>query len=74
MIPPYNENATRPDDVYKLHDIVPEAELNSINVITIKGLATNLERVQALPYTRSNWVNQHLALLFSAPKPNKTEL
>jgi DNA-directed RNA polymerase I subunit RPA49 len=60
--------------VYKLHDIVPEAELNAININPIKGLATNLERVQALPYTRSNWVNQHLSLLFAAPKPNKIDL
>ena len=74
LIPPYDENAIRPDDVYKLHDIVPEAELNAIQISVMKNMSSNKERVAALPYTRSNWVNQHLALLFSAPKPNKTEL
>ena len=32
LIPPYDENASRPDDVYKLHDIIPEAEFNALSI------------------------------------------
>ena len=61
----------RPDDAYKLHDIIPEAEFNALSITKIRG-ANGHNRILALPYSRSNWVNQHLTLLFSAPKPNKT--
>lgn len=74
LIPPYNADAQLPEEAYRLHDIIPEAELNAIQVNNLKGMSSNKERVAALPYTRSNWVNQHLSLLFSAPKPNKNEL
>ncbi|EKM52686.1 uncharacterized protein PHACADRAFT_261280 [Phanerochaete carnosa HHB-10118-sp] len=74
LIPPYNADAQRPDDVYKLHDIIPEAEFNAVQINNLKGMSSNNERVTALPYTRSNWVNQHMSLLFSTPKPNKIEL
>ncbi|KIP06400.1 hypothetical protein PHLGIDRAFT_107028 [Phlebiopsis gigantea 11061_1 CR5-6] len=74
LIPPYDNSATRPDDVYKLHDIIPDAEFNAISTSALKHMDSNKERVSSLPYTRSNWVNQHLSLLFSAPKTNKTEL
>ncbi|KAI0688017.1 RNA polymerase I associated factor, A49-like protein [Cytidiella melzeri] len=72
LIPRYDENAMRPDDVYKLHDIVPEAEFNALSVTPLKAAGSQYERVAMLPYTRSNWVNQHLNLLYSTPKPNKT--
>ncbi|GJE92909.1 RNA polymerase I associated factor, A49-like protein [Phanerochaete sordida] len=74
LIPPYNADAQRPEEVYKLHDIVPEAELNSIQINALKAMGSNKQRVDSLPYSRSNWINQHLSLLFSAPKPNKIEL
>ena len=38
-IPPYDVDAERPDDVYALHDIIPESEFNAISVQAItKGL------------------------------------
>lgn len=73
LIPPYDEHATRPDDVYKLHSIIPEAEFNALSISKLKA-ANDRDRIRALPYWRSNWVNQHITLLFSAPKPNKTLL
>ena len=74
LIPPYDENASRPDDVYKLHDIIPEAEFNALSITPLKSAGSNKERQALLPYSRSNWVNQHLNLVFSTPKPNKTTL
>jgi DNA-directed RNA polymerase I subunit RPA49 len=72
LIPPYDEHATRPDDVYKLQDIIPEAELNAISIVPLKSASSNKERQAMLPYARSHWINQHLNLLYSTPKPNKT--
>ena len=72
LIPPYNAAATRPDDVYRLHDIIPEAELNALSISKLRSAQQGRERIMCLPYTRSNWVNQHLTLFFAAPKPNKT--
>ncbi|KAJ3528889.1 hypothetical protein NM688_g7932 [Phlebia brevispora] len=74
LIPPYDEGATRADDVYKLHSIVPEAEFNALSISRLKSASNSRERISALPYSRSNWINQHINLLFSAPKPNKTLL
>ena len=49
--------------------------INEINIQKLREVdrgANGRDRILALPYSRSNWVNQHLTLLFSAPKPNKT--
>ncbi|KAI0759667.1 RNA polymerase I associated factor, A49-like protein [Irpex lacteus] len=74
LIPPYDETATRPDDVYKLHDIIPEAEFNALSITSLKSAGSERERQAMLPYGRSNWVNQHLSLVYSTPKPNKTTI
>lgn len=74
LIPPYDESAIRPDDVYKLHDIIPEAEFNALSITSLKSAGSERERQAMLPYGRSNWVNQHLSLVYSTPKPNKTTI
>ncbi|OBZ74745.1 DNA-directed RNA polymerase I subunit RPA49 [Grifola frondosa] len=74
LVPPYNADAERPDDVYALHDIIPEAEFNAISIAAFKSADSNHERIALLPYKRSNWVNQHLHLLFSASKLKKTHV
>ncbi|KAI0092308.1 RNA polymerase I associated factor, A49-like protein [Irpex rosettiformis] len=71
LIPPYDENASRPDDVYKLHDIIPEAEFNALSIAPLKSAGSNKERQAMLPYSRSNWINQHLNLVYSTPRVNK---
>lgn len=73
LIPKYNADAIDPGDVYALHNIIPEAEFNAL---TISALATakRPERLPLLPYRHSKWVNQHLDLVFSAPKPNRKNL
>lgn len=59
--------------VYALHDIVPQVELDSIDVSRM--LATPEEaKVSCLPYQRSQWINDHLASEFKSPKPHKLNL
>ncbi|KAI0712757.1 RNA polymerase I associated factor, A49-like protein [Cerioporus squamosus] len=74
LIPPYNADAQRPQDVYALHDIIPEAEFNALPIGAIKSAKTHPERCKLLPFDRSDWVKLQLRLIFSAPKPDKTEL
>ncbi|KAI0339086.1 RNA polymerase I associated factor, A49-like protein [Trametopsis cervina] len=74
LIPPYDEHATQPNDVYKLHDIIPEAEFNALSTTPLKSAGSQKDRVAMLPYGRSLWVNQHLNLLYNTPKPNNRTL
>ncbi|OSX57880.1 hypothetical protein POSPLADRAFT_1155569 [Postia placenta MAD-698-R-SB12] len=74
LIPPYNADAQRPDDVYILSDIIPDAEFNVLSIAAFKSAESNQQRAALLPFSRSNWVNQHMALLFSAPKLRKTDM
>ena len=74
LIPPYNADAERPQDVYALHDIIPEAEFNALPINAFKSASTHQERYALLPYNRSDWVKLQLRLIYSAPKPNKSDL
>ncbi|KAH8112061.1 Rpa49 subunit specific to nuclear RNA polymerase I [Phellopilus nigrolimitatus] len=73
-IPPHDINATTPEDVYKLHDIIPEAEFHAIPVTNILAAKTTEERMSHVPYKRSEWIRQHLTSIFSVPKPNKKQI
>ncbi|EPQ55866.1 RNA polymerase I associated factor, A49-like protein [Gloeophyllum trabeum ATCC 11539] len=74
LIPRYNGDAATPEDVYGLHDIIPELEWNALPISAFMAAQTQRDRVALLPYTRSTWVNQHLQLAFSAPKVNRSTL
>ncbi|CCM05914.1 uncharacterized protein FIBRA_08152 [Fibroporia radiculosa] len=74
LIPPYNANASRPDDVYALQDIIPDAEMNALSLSALKSAKTDQERIALLPFSRSNWIKQHVHLLFSAPKLRKIDM
>jgi DNA-directed RNA polymerase I subunit RPA49 len=64
LIPPFNSAATVPSDVYKLHDIIPEAEWKAISVSAIKAATRDKERIALLPFKRSEWIYHHIRLLF----------
>ncbi|KZT68077.1 RNA polymerase I associated factor, A49-like protein [Daedalea quercina L-15889] len=74
LIPPHNPDAERPDDVYKLHDIIPETEFNALSVAPFRSAQNDRERKALLPFRHSNWINQHVFKLFQAPKLRKTDM
>ncbi|KAH9920886.1 RNA polymerase I associated factor A49-like protein [Epithele typhae] len=74
LVPPYNAEAQRPQDVYPINSVVPEVEFNALPISSFKSTKTHEERRALLPFNRSDWVNWHLRLMYSAPKPNKTNL
>ncbi|THG97457.1 hypothetical protein EW145_g7611 [Phellinidium pouzarii] len=73
-IPPYDLNATTPEDVYKLYEIIPEAEFEAIPIRNILAASSMEERMKYIPFNRSDWIRQHLNSIFSSPKPNKKEI
>ncbi|KAI0632958.1 RNA polymerase I associated factor A49-like protein [Trametes polyzona] len=74
LIPPYNADAQSPKDVYALHDIIPEAEFNALPISVFKAAKSDHDRIALLPFKRSDWLRLQLKLIYSAPKPNKTDL
>ncbi|KAL4253801.1 RPA49/POLR1E RNA polymerase subunit family protein [Abortiporus biennis] len=74
LIPPFNQDAARPEDVYALKDLIPDNEYNAILVSALKDAGTEKERLAILPWSRSDWISAHLRLVFAAPKPKNSTL
>ncbi|KAF8259326.1 Rpa49 subunit specific to nuclear RNA polymerase I [Lactarius quietus] len=71
LIPAYNADAQKPEDVYPLHNIIPEQEWAALDSVLreIRNQPDDRARIRLLPNSRSNWLRQHLMLAFSSPKP-----
>ncbi|KAN0142082.1 RNA polymerase I associated factor, A49-like protein [Lactarius tabidus] len=71
LIPAYNADAQRPEDVYPLHNIIPEQEWAALDnlLYKLKNEPDDRARVRLLSNSRSDWLRQQLMLAFSAPKP-----
>ncbi|KAI0270488.1 Rpa49 subunit specific to nuclear RNA polymerase I [Gloeopeniophorella convolvens] len=72
LIPPYDVDAQQPEDIYPLHNIIPEQEWAAMDSILhrLKSAGSDQARVRLLPNSRSDWIRQHLMLAYSVPKPN----
>jgi DNA-directed RNA polymerase I subunit RPA49 len=73
LIPAYNADAERPEDIYPLHNIIPEPEWAALDSLLskLKNAADDRSRVRLLPNARSDWLRQHLMLAYSSPKPKR---
>ena len=71
LIPAFNADAERPEDIYPLHNIVPEPEWAALDGLLskLKNAADDRSRARLLPNARSDWLRQHLMLAYSSPKP-----
>lgn len=71
LIPAYNADAQRPDDIYPLHGIIPEQEWAALDGLLhkLRNETDDRARVRLLPNARSDWLRQHLMLAYSVPKP-----
>ncbi|KZT03300.1 RNA polymerase I associated factor A49-like protein [Laetiporus sulphureus 93-53] len=74
LIPPHNADAQHPEDVYALQGIIPDSEFNALSVSAFKSAKSIEDRIALLPWSRSNWINQHLTLLLSASKMHKKDM
>ncbi|KAL5525143.1 RPA49 [Sanghuangporus sanghuang] len=76
QIPKFNIDATRPEDVYKLHDIVPSSELRAVPIKDLQN-AFPEQRMGCIPgpFRHSEWMKAHLERVFaSGEKPSKRTL
>lgn len=56
-------DASRPDQVYNIHDVVSEAELSSIDITPLLAAPSFKELNAQLPFRRSKFVGTHLRRL-----------
>jgi len=70
LIPAYDADAQKPEDVYPLHNIIPEQEWAALDNLLhkLKNEPDDRARVRLLPNARSDWLRQHLMLAYSTPK------
>ncbi|KAI9454084.1 RNA polymerase I associated factor A49-like protein [Russula earlei] len=71
LIPAYNADAEQPEDIYPLHNIIPEPEWAAMDRLLpmLKNAADDHARARLLPNARSDWLRRHLMLAYSSPKP-----
>ncbi|KIY65180.1 Rpa49 subunit specific to nuclear RNA polymerase I [Cylindrobasidium torrendii FP15055 ss-10] len=60
LVPPYDEHAVEPADIYPLQNIVPENEWKAISISALERAEDFKARLALLPERRSEWVNGHL--------------
>ncbi|KAL0952487.1 hypothetical protein HGRIS_006751 [Hohenbuehelia grisea] len=70
LVPPFSLTADDPNDVYPLHDTIPEPEWKALSGAVAPIIALGLgsrpkEREAALAFKRSKWVNNHLGRIVS---------
>ncbi|KAF8626020.1 hypothetical protein AX15_005111 [Amanita polypyramis BW_CC] len=63
LIPPYSATATEPEDIYPLHEIIPETEWKALSVSTLEQATSEKDRIILLPYRHSEWINGHVERL-----------
>lgn len=71
LIPAYNADAQRPEDIYPLHNVIPELEWAALDSLLskLKNATDDRARARLLPNARSDWIRQHLMLAYSSSKP-----
>ncbi|GLB44229.1 putative rpa49 subunit specific to nuclear rna polymerase i [Lyophyllum shimeji] len=71
LIPPFDAAATDPEDVYLLHNIIPEVEWKALSVSQFDQAGSDKERVALLPFKWSNWLNKHVNAEHEEAEPQK---
>lgn len=74
LVPRYDIDALNPSDIYPVHHIIPKPEWKALSISPYTSASAGAERVALLPFKRSNWINDHLALAFASSSPNKTTI
>lgn len=73
LIPAFDASATEPNDVYPLHNIIPEAEWKALSVAQFEATSNEKERLALLPFRYSTYIKQHLHTITSSAQPSKTK-
>ncbi|KAL9710601.1 DNA-directed RNA polymerase I subunit rpa49 [Leucoagaricus gongylophorus] len=60
LIPPFSSTATEPNDIYPLHDIIPEIEWKALSINAFDEATSDEKRIALLPHSRSQWIIAHM--------------
>ena len=73
LIPAYDAEAQRPEDIYPLHNVIPELEWAALDSLLpkLKNATDDRARARLLPNARSDWIRQHLMLAYSSKPKSK---
>ncbi|KIL57428.1 hypothetical protein M378DRAFT_87941 [Amanita muscaria Koide BX008] len=71
LIPPHSSTATKPEDIYPLHEIIPEVEWKLLSVGALEQTESEKARIALLPFRHSRWINDHLERLLGASGKGK---
>jgi DNA-directed RNA polymerase I subunit RPA49 len=74
LVPEHDIDALNPSDIYPLHNMIPKPEWKALSISNYMSAGGDMERVALLPFKRSHWINDHLALAFASSSPNKTTM
>ncbi|KAH9958750.1 Rpa49 subunit specific to nuclear RNA polymerase I [Russula dissimulans] len=71
LIPAFDADAKNPEDIYPLYNIISELEWAAMDSLLpkLKNESNDRARARLLPNARSDWLQQHLMLAYSSPKP-----
>ncbi|KAJ2915099.1 hypothetical protein MD484_g5302, partial [Candolleomyces efflorescens] len=73
LIPSFDATATEPNDVYPLHNIIPEAEWKALSVSAFDSTTNDKERLALLPHRHSDWVRRQLKAITTSKDSAKTK-
>ncbi|KAF8630259.1 hypothetical protein AX17_005445 [Amanita inopinata Kibby_2008] len=71
LIPPYSATATEPEDIYPLHEIIPESEWKALSISAFDNAEDDRERIKLLPFRHSEWIKYHLSRAMKEPGKTK---
>ena len=63
LIPPFSTAATVPEDIYPLHDIIPETEWKLLAVNALERAGSEKDLISLLFHRKSYWINGHIGRL-----------
>lgn len=64
-LPPFNIDATSPDKIYPLHDMIPQPEFSAIPIKGLRFAEDEAARLKFIHFAGSEWIRSHLRAAFA---------
>ena len=64
-LPPFNIDATTPEKIYPLYDMIPQSEFSAIPIKGLRFAEDEAARLKFVQFAGSEWIRSHLRAAFS---------